>query len=66
MTGVPRKIRDLKKAGFTQVPCGNGSHRKYEHPNVDIPAIIPSKEGDDAKPYLEKQVAQKIKESKQP
>ena len=65
---VPRKIRelirDLKQAGFSHVSGGKGSHRKYVHPNVSIPAIIPGKDGDDAKPYLEKHVAEKINESK--
>ena len=65
---VPRKIRDLirdlKKAGFCQVPGGKGSHRKFDHPNVQVPAVLPGHDGDDAKPYLEKQVAAKIAESK--
>jgi predicted RNA binding protein YcfA (HicA-like mRNA interferase family) len=64
---VPRKIRDLltelRKAGFVLIPGGKGSHRKFVHPNVPIPAIIPGKEGDDAKPYLEKHVAEKIRET---
>jgi len=65
---VPRKIRDLikdlKKAGFCQVPGGKGSHRKFSHPNVHVPAIIPGQEGDDALHYLEKHVAEKIADSK--
>jgi predicted RNA binding protein YcfA (HicA-like mRNA interferase family) len=65
---VPRKIRqlvkDLCQAGFVQVRGGKGSHRKFVHPNVVIPAIIPGHDGDDAKPYLEKHVAEKIYESK--
>jgi predicted RNA binding protein YcfA (HicA-like mRNA interferase family) len=64
---VPRKIRDLLKdlrnAGFELVPGGKGSHRKYSHPNVKIPAIIPGRDGDDAKPYLERHVVEKINES---
>jgi len=31
---------------------------------VVIPAIIPGQDGDDAKPYLEKHVVEKINESK--
>jgi len=65
---VPRKIRDLlkylRKAGFTLTPGGKGSHRKYEHPAVKIPAIIPGSDGDDAKAYLERHIAAKINESK--
>jgi predicted RNA binding protein YcfA (HicA-like mRNA interferase family) len=65
---VPRKIRDLIKdlrhAGFVLVPGGKGSHRKYSHPSVKVPAIIPGREGDDAKPYLERHVAEKINESR--
>ena len=65
---MPRKIRqlvqDLREAGFTRVAGGKGSHRKFTHPRVVIPAIIPGHDGDDAKPYLEKHVAGKINESK--
>jgi predicted RNA binding protein YcfA (HicA-like mRNA interferase family) len=65
---VPRKIRqlvkDLREAGFCLVSGGKGSHRKFAHRNVLVPAIIPGHDGDDAKPYLEKHVAEKIAESK--
>ena len=65
---MPRKIRDLLKdlrnAGFMLVPGGKGSHRKFSHPNVPVPAIIPGRDGDDAKPYLERHIAEKITESK--
>ena len=64
---VPRTIRqlvtDLRKAGFKHVPGGKGSHRKFVHPNVLVPAIISRNDGDDAKPYLEKHGAEKIRES---
>ena len=46
------------------VPGGKGSHRKFSHPNVPVPAIIPGRDGDDAKPYLERHIAEKITESK--
>ncbi len=46
------------------VPGGKGSHRKFEHPAVKIPAIIPGRDGDDAKIYLERHIAEKINESK--
>lgn len=65
---MPRKIRqlvkDLRQAGFRLVPGGKGSHRKFAHPNVVVPAIIPGQDGDDAKPYLERHIAEKINESK--
>jgi predicted RNA binding protein YcfA (HicA-like mRNA interferase family) len=65
---VPRKIRDLlkdlRKAGFAVVPGGKGSHRKFSHPGVKIPAIIPGRDGDDTKPYLERHITEKIEESK--
>ncbi|MES2657854.1 MAG: type II toxin-antitoxin system HicA family toxin [Verrucomicrobiota bacterium] len=65
---MPRKIRqlvrDLLKAGFSLGSGGKGSHRKFTHPNVAVPAIIPGHDSDDAKPYLEKHVAGKINESK--
>ena len=65
---MPRKIRDLikdlTKSGFCQVTGGKGSHRKFKHPNVHVPAVVPGHEGDDALPYLEKHVASKIAESK--
>ena len=65
---MPRKIRellkDLRKAGFSLVPGGKGSQRKFTHPQLMVPAIIPGKDGDDAKPYLEKHVAEKIDESR--
>jgi len=37
---------------------------KDEHPAVKIPAIIPGRDGDDAKAYLERHIAEKINESK--
>ena len=57
-------MKDLRQAGFLLVRGGKGSHRKFVHPNVVIPAIIPGQDGDDAKPYLENHVAEKINESK--
>jgi predicted RNA binding protein YcfA (HicA-like mRNA interferase family) len=57
-------LKDLRKAGFAVVPGGKGSHRKFSHPAVKIPAIIPGRDGDDAKPYLERHITEKIEESK--
>jgi predicted RNA binding protein YcfA (HicA-like mRNA interferase family) len=66
---VPRKIRDLlkdlRKAGFTLVSGGKGSHRKFQAKDGKIVMIVPGREGDDAKPYLERQVQEKISESQQ-
>lgn len=66
---MPRKIRDLlrdlRKAGFILVDGAKGSHRKFQAKAGKIVMIIPGREGDDAKPYLERQVQEKIKESQQ-
>jgi predicted RNA binding protein YcfA (HicA-like mRNA interferase family) len=65
---MPRKIKalikDLTKAGFCQVTGGKGSHRKFIHGSVEGFALISGKKGDDAKPYQEKHIKEKIKESK--
>jgi predicted RNA binding protein YcfA (HicA-like mRNA interferase family) len=61
---MPKKIRELirelEKAGF-QNRGGKGSHRNYLHPSGAI-FTISGKPGNDARPYQEKQVAQKINE----
>lgn len=66
---MPRKIRDLikdlRKAGFTLVPGGKGSHRKFHGKGGKIVMIIPGRDGDDAQPYLERQIQEKISESQQ-
>jgi predicted RNA binding protein YcfA (HicA-like mRNA interferase family) len=63
---MPRKIRqliaDLEQAGFLFEPR-KGSHRKYRHPS-GIMAIISGHAGDDAKHYQEKQIKQKIEETR--
>ncbi len=63
---MPRKIRqlikDLEKAGFTN-RGGKGSHRNFLH-EKGIALTISGKLGDDAKPYQEKTVGQKIEEAK--
>jgi predicted RNA binding protein YcfA (HicA-like mRNA interferase family) len=65
---VPRKIRDLlkdlRKAGFVLVSGGKGSHRKFSANDGQVVTIIPGRDGDDAKPYLERQVQDKINEIK--
>ena len=62
---MPRKIRQLKsmlrKAGFTRRP-GKGSHTNWSHPRLPGQAVtVSGNDGDDAKPYQEKQVREAIK-----
>jgi predicted RNA binding protein YcfA (HicA-like mRNA interferase family) len=63
---MPRKIRelirDLERAGFV---CrgGKGSHRNFVHDSGAI-VTLSGKPGDDAKPYQERTVLEKIKESR--
>jgi predicted RNA binding protein YcfA (HicA-like mRNA interferase family) len=63
---MPRKIRQLIKeledAGFV-VHGGKGSHRNFLHAK-GVALTISGKLGDDAKPYQEKLIRQKIKEVK--
>lgn len=62
---MPKIIRELKsllhKAGFTYQP-GKGNHTKWKHSKLSKAIIIPGKDGDDAKTYLEKQVNQSLEE----
>lgn len=53
-------IRDLEEAGFVN-RGGKGSHRNYIHES-GVVLTISGKLGDDAKPYQEKLVKQKIAE----
>lgn len=61
---MPKKIRelikDLEKAGFVN-RGGKGNHRNFLHPSGAV-LTISGKRGDDAKPYQEKFVKQKIME----
>jgi predicted RNA binding protein YcfA (HicA-like mRNA interferase family) len=63
---MPRKIRqliaDLERAGFAN-RGGKGSHRNFEHPKGPR-ATLSGHPGDDARPYQEKLVRQRIEESK--
>ena len=63
---MPRKIRelirDLERAGFTN-RGGTGSHRNFAHPN-GVRATLSGKAGDDAKRYQEREVKNKIEESR--
>jgi predicted RNA binding protein YcfA (HicA-like mRNA interferase family) len=68
---MPRKIRDLirdlRKAGFVIVPGGGkGGHRKMTHETHDgLTAIIAGHDGDDARHYLEKQIASLIRQAEE-
>jgi predicted RNA binding protein YcfA (HicA-like mRNA interferase family) len=61
---MPKKIRELikelEKSGFVN-RGGKGSHKNYIHPS-GVLLTISGKLGDDAKPYQEKLVKQKINE----
>lgn len=64
---MPRAIRelvkDLRDAGFALVPdAGEGSHRKFTHPNYPGTVTLSGQDGDDAKKYQEKQVKRAIEE----
>jgi len=54
-------IRELERAGFVN-RGGRGSHRNYEH-QKGARATISGQEGDDAKPYQEREVRRAIAES---
>jgi predicted RNA binding protein YcfA (HicA-like mRNA interferase family) len=62
---MPRKLRqlisDLVRAGFVD-RGGKGSHRNFEHPKA-VRVTLSGRPGDDAKPYQEKEVRQRIAES---
>lgn len=63
---MPRSIRqlkaDLRKAGFRELTKrGAGSHSWWEHPDVpDAMVNLSGQDGDDAKPYQEKQVREAL------
>ena len=62
---MPRKVRELVRelllAGFQlERGAGKGSHRKFTHLDFAGIVTISGHEGDDAKPYQEKQVARAI------
>lgn len=66
---MPRKVReliqDLKAAGFYEIKGGGrGSHRKFAHAKYPGAVTLSGKEGEDSKPYQERQVVQAIEEVK--
>jgi predicted RNA binding protein YcfA (HicA-like mRNA interferase family) len=66
---MPKKIRQLKqilkKAGFSDRP-GKGSHTVWSHPKLEGETVtVSGNDGDDAKPYQEKQVRAAIKKAEE-
>ena len=63
---MPRKIRelmrDLERAGFVN-RGGKGDHRNFEH-EKGLCVTISGQLGADAKPYQEREVRERIQESK--
>jgi predicted RNA binding protein YcfA (HicA-like mRNA interferase family) len=62
---MPRKLRqlrtDLKKAGLALTDRGKGSHEVWEHPEVPAASVtLSGHDGDDAKPYQERDVRRVI------
>jgi len=64
---MPKKIRDLlkdlQKAGF-ELDRQKGSHRQFKHPSLAGIITLAGAEGDDAKTYQERQIADVIAKSK--
>ncbi len=62
---MPRKIRELKrvlaKAGFTCRP-GKGNHSKWYHPSATRFVVVSGNDGDDAKPYQERDVNEALRQ----
>jgi len=62
---MPKKIRELKsmlaKAGFKEI-SGKGSHTKWLHRLFSGRVTLSGKDGNDAKPYQEKEVSDAIKQ----
>jgi len=64
---MPRKVRelrgDLQKAGYS-LKRTRGSHTTWEHPDVPDAVTVSGGDGDDAKPYQERQVSEAIAKAK--
>ena len=63
---MPRKVRELLRelmqAGFVG-KGGKGSHRNLRHPS-GVRVTISGKDGDNAKPYQERELAKALNEAK--
>ena len=61
---MPRKLRqlkaDLRKAGFVERP-GKGSHTNWTHALVPIGVTLSGHDGDEAKPYQERDVREALR-----
>ena len=68
LNNMPKKIRELKamlrKAGFF-MRSGKGSHTVWEHPNLKEDLTLSGQDGNDAKPYQEKDVSNILKKLKE-
>lgn len=62
-TEDPAKIRNLERAGFVN-RGGKGSHRNFSHA-TGVSVTLSGQEGEDAKRYQERAVAQAISDSEQ-
>lgn len=64
---MPPKIRELKsllrKAGY-EMRSGKGSHTIWSHPENMKIVVISGNDGDDAKPYQEKEVKKALQQNK--
>jgi predicted RNA binding protein YcfA (HicA-like mRNA interferase family) len=62
---MPRKIRELKarllRAGFTY-RAGKGDHSIWSHPRLTRSLTLSGNDGDDAKPYQERDVNRALRE----
>ena len=61
---MPRKIReiraDLRRQGFS-ILRQEGSHQTWWHPDApDLRLTVSGNDGDDAKPYQERQLREKL------
>ncbi len=63
---MPKKIRELKsmlqRAGFV-MRAGKGSHTVWSHATLQDSITLSGNDGDDAKPYQEKDVVRMIREA---
>ena len=60
---IRQLIKELTNAGFYEIPGGGkGSHRKFTHARYPGAVTISGKDGNDAKPYQERQVQRAVEE----
>lgn len=61
---MPKKLRELKamllRAGFS-CRSGKGSHTVWKHPDLTTRVTLSGKDGNDAKPYQEQDVAEAVR-----